>query len=168
MIISSPGGAMKHRVRKIVSGGQTGADRGALDAAIAAGVEHGGWLPKGRKTENGPLPLSYNLNELPSKDYRDRTARNVQDSDGTLMVSHGALTGGTLLTKVFAEKFNKPWLHLDMRRQTWEEALSACEEWLCSSGIEVLNVAGPRASGDSDIYDTVRELIAVLLMTGRQ
>lgn len=163
MIISTPGEVMKHGILKVMSGGQTGADRAALDAAIASGVEYGGWLPRGRKTEEGPLPLSYKLEELASADYRDRTARNVFDSDGTLLVSHGKLTGGTLLTKIFAEKYNKPWLHLDMRRQSREEALSACEEWLCRNGIEVLNVAGPRASGDPEIYDTVRELIGHIL-----
>jgi len=80
---------------KIISGGQTGADQAALDAAIEMGIPHGGWIPKGRLTEAGPLPEKYNLQEMPSKDYLKRTQQNVLDSDGTLFFSHGDLTGGS-------------------------------------------------------------------------
>ncbi|MCI5220281.1 MAG: hypothetical protein D3914_14100, partial [Candidatus Electrothrix sp. LOE2] len=82
------------KMKKIISGGQTGADRAALDAAIERGIPHGGWLPKGRTTEDGPLGQQYRLQELDSYRYRDRTEKNVKESDGTLIVSYGPLTGG--------------------------------------------------------------------------
>ncbi|MDM8542637.1 putative molybdenum carrier protein [Desulfococcaceae bacterium HSG9] len=89
-------------LQKIVSGGQTGADQGALDAAISLGIDHGGWLPKGRKTENGALPSNYNLKEMDSAHYAKRTLQNVIDSDGTLIISHGPLTGGRFGTHPYA------------------------------------------------------------------
>ena len=159
---------MEHRIRKIISGGQTGADQAALDAAIEAGCAHGGWLPKGRKTENGPLPLSYRLEEMKSSNYRHRTAKNVREADGTLLVTHGELSGGTLLTRVFAEKYGKPWLHIDCSRQSAEEAHALCRKWLGENAVAVLNVAGPRASGDPDIYTAVKRLVDRLLTGGKE
>lgn len=155
---------MKQRVVKVISGGQTGADRAALDAAIHAGVDYGGWLPRGRKTEDGPLSLSYRLKELESGDYRDRTARNVCDADGTLIISHGELTGGSLLTKVYAQKYGQPWLHIDCCERSADEAIAVCGNWLHQHRIAVLNVAGPRASGDPAIYEVVRMLVGELLL----
>jgi len=81
-------------IQKIISGGQTGADRAALDFAIKRGIPHGGWIPKGRKTEDGTLPEKYHLLEMPTGSYSKRTEKNILDSDGTLIVSHGLLTGG--------------------------------------------------------------------------
>ena len=86
-------------ISKIISGGQTGADRAALDVAIELGIPHGGWIPKGRKTEAGPLSAKYRLQEMPTSDYPKRTEQNVIDSDGTMIVCHGPLTGGS-------ERFN--------------------------------------------------------------
>jgi hypothetical protein len=82
---------------KIISGGQTGADRAALDAAIEYGVPHGGWIPKGRRTEDGRLPDRYILQETSNIGYPQRTKLNILDSDGTLIFSHGKLTGGICL-----------------------------------------------------------------------
>ena len=90
-------------IERIVSGGQTGADRAALDAAINVGLPHCGWIPKGRLTENGPLPEKYHLKEMPSSSYIKRTKQKVIDSDGTLILSHGKLRGVSLLTQEFAE-----------------------------------------------------------------
>jgi hypothetical protein len=101
------------RLEKIVSGGQTGADRAALDVAIELGIPHGGWIPKGRKTERGPLPAKYKLKEVLTADCPKRTERNVIDSDGTLIISHGGLSGGSDFTRKMAEKHGKPWIHLD-------------------------------------------------------
>ena len=84
-------------IEKIISGGQTGADQGALDAAINLGIPHGGWIPKGRITEDGPLPDRYNLIEMPSASYPDRTRKNIRESDGTLILSHSRLTSGSEL-----------------------------------------------------------------------
>ena len=144
---------------KIISGGQTGADRAALDAAIARGIPHGGWLPKGRVTEDGPLEQHYCLQELDSYHYRDRTRKNVMESDGTLIVSYGPLTGGSALTEALAIRYNRPCLHLNMEYFSLDEAVQVVEQWLTKNAIETLNVAGPRASSDERIYETVLELI---------
>src|SRR5678809_1173904 len=96
----------------IISGGQTGADRAALDFAIAHGLAHGGWCPKGRLAEDGSIPARYHLTELPTSDYPARTAKNVQESDGTVIISvDRRLTGGSLLTLKVAEQRCKPVLH---------------------------------------------------------
>lgn len=105
-------------IKKIISGGQTGTDQAALDVAIEAGIPHGGWIPKGRKTEEAPLPEEYRLQELPSDGYAERTEKNVLDSDGTLIFSHGELTGGSALTRQLANDHEKPWLHLDLHQMT--------------------------------------------------
>ena len=150
-------------IREIVSGGQTGADRAALDAAIAMGVPYGGWLPKGRKTEEGPLPLSYGMLELKIGGYPKRTEKNVEDSDGTLIVSHGALTDGSRLTQRLAHKHKRPCLHLDCNTLTMALALAKLTSWLYEHQVHVLNVAGPRMSTDPAIYDVVKKLITSAL-----
>lgn len=144
---------------KIISGGQTGADRAALDAAIERGIPHGGWLPKGRAAEDGPLGQQYRLQELDSYRYRDRTRKNVVDSDGTLIVSYGPLTGGSALTEALAVRYNRPCLHLDMECFSLDDAVAAVEQWLERNAVRILNVAGPRASSDERIYETVRGII---------
>lgn len=144
---------------KIISGGQTGADRAALDAAIKLGLPYGGWLPKGRKTEDGPLPLTYKLQELDSENYRERTEKNVMDGDGTLIVSFGPLTGGSALTESLALKHDRPCLILDLELVPVKEAKDALEKWMKKYGIKTLNVAGPRASGEPRIYEAVYKLL---------
>jgi len=148
---------------KVVSGGQTGADRAALDGAIEADCPHGGWIPLGRRTEAGTLPACYLLREMATKSYPKRTEQNVIDSDGTLIVSHGGLTGGSLLTRQLAEKHGRPVLHLDFQLMGNEDALDEARQWLRQHGIAVLNVAGPRASSDPDIYPKVKKLVIELL-----
>ncbi len=150
-------------LRKIISGGQTGADQGALDAALAHGFPIGGWLPAGRLTEAGPLDERYRLEELPGADYRQRTERNVQDADGTLIVSHGPLTGGSLLTLLFARQHGRPCLHLDLCELDPPRALERLRAWLADHSIGVLNVAGPRASHDPRIHQATFRLIDALL-----
>lgn len=101
-------------ITKIVSGGQTGADVAGLDAAIKLSIPHGGWIPKGRLTEEGALPEKYLLQEMPTASYPKRTAQNVIDSDGTVIFTHGALTGGSALTRKKALQYCKPALLLDL------------------------------------------------------
>ncbi|PSQ85488.1 MAG: molybdenum cofactor carrier, partial [Bacteroidetes bacterium QH_2_63_10] len=91
-------------MRKIISGGQTGVDRAALDAALAFNVPVGGWCPKGRRAEDGQIPDRYPLEETPSEAYEQRTAWNVRDSDGTLIITDGSLEGGTALTMTEARR----------------------------------------------------------------
>ena len=144
---------------KIISGGQTGADRAALDVAMQLGLPYGGWLPKGRKAEDGPLPARYVLHELDSDKYRDRTEKNVLAGDGTLIVSFGPLTGGSALTESLALRHNRPCLIIDFNEVVCAKAVKALETWLERYTIRVMNVAGPRASGEPRIYTTVYDML---------
>ena len=135
---------------KIVSGGQTGADRAALDWAINNGILHGGWCPKGRKAEDGPIDSGYHLQESPSSSYLQRTEWNVRDSDGTVIFSVGKrLSGNSLETLDFAIKHRKPYLHLSAVFR--DHAASQLKKWMQEHHIRVLNVAGPRASKEPEV-----------------
>jgi hypothetical protein len=103
-------------IDKIVSGGQTGVDQAALDVAIKLGIPYGGWIPKGRKTENGALPQKYTMQEMPTSNYVDRTEKNVIDSDGTLIISRGKLSNGSEYTRKMTMKHHRPWLHVDITK----------------------------------------------------
>ncbi len=135
---------------KVVSGGQTGVDRAALDAALTHGIECGGWCPKGRRAEDGPIDSRYPLQETPESTYGQRTAWNVRDSDGTLILYTPPLSGGTLRTRVCADQMGKPFLLIDL---TTCGKCAAILEWIRNCGVETLNVAGPRESGQPGVYD---------------
>jgi len=138
---------------RIVSGGQTGVDRAALDWAIAHRTPHGGWCPKGRLAEDGILPRRYKLKETLSSAYSQRTRWNVRDSDGTMIISGSRrLVGGSAFTERAALKLRKPLLHLWPRRR---QPGAKLREFLKRHRITVLNVAGPRASEESDLRDFV-------------
>jgi hypothetical protein len=145
--------------RRIVSGGQTGADRGALDFAIERGYPHGGWAPHGREAEDGKIPLKYQLLELVHGGYRQRTRRNVEDSDGTLIINRGDLDGGTLATQVFAQRLNKPHVVVQLDQVVTAEVVASVIEWVQRHDIKTLNVAGPRESKRPGIYSLTRELL---------
>ena len=149
-------------VRKVVSGGQTGADRGALEAALAAGVAHGGWCPRGRRAEDGEIPGRFQLDETPSGSYAERTERNVLDSDATLLITRGAPAGGSALTARLARRHKRPLLHLDLDRPLLDPAGTICA-WLDQHRVEVLNVAGPRESTTPGIFEQVRALLEEVL-----
>ncbi len=145
----------------IVSGGQTGADRAALDFAIKNGYTHGGWAPQGREAEDGLIPPKYQL-ALVDGGYRQRTRRNVEDSDGTLIVNRGELEGGSLATQVFAQKRGKPHLTVPLDAGVTDEIVSSALFWLRDHAIVTLNVAGPRESKRPGIYNqTVSLLVAI-------
>jgi hypothetical protein len=146
-------------IKKIISGGQTGADRAGLDVAIKLGIAHGGWVPKGRKTENGALPNRYQLQEMGTSSYPDRTEKNVLDSDGTLIFSHGKLTGGSALTLNLAKKYDRAWLHVDLDRLNTFDAAHLINSWIVRHGVRILNVAGPPASKDPAIYQTTSKVL---------
>lgn len=148
---------------KIVSGGQTGADRGALDAAIELGLEHGGWCPRGRQAEDGIIPQRYQLREHPRPGYPARTDANARDSDGTLLVTRGAPTGGSALTADRAQAHGRPLLHLDLDQRSVADAARELRQWLTAHTIAVLNVAGPRASTCPGIADAVQALLVAAL-----
>lgn len=149
---------------RIVSGGQTGADRAALDAALELGLHAGGWVPLGRKAEDGIIPHHYpNLKEAESELPAVRTERNVLDSDATVIFSHGILSGGTALTESIARTLSKPLLHLDLNRISELNASAELYEWLARQQIGTLNVAGPRESQDPAIYASTRRVLVAAL-----
>ncbi len=148
---------------KIVSGGQTGADRAALDFAIKFNIPHGGWITKGRRTESGPLPDIYKLKEMDTRDYPARTRQNILDSDGTVIIARGPLTGGSALTYALARKTDKWVCRINLLEQDIFEAALILHSTILDQGIRVLNVAGPRASHDPDIYYGVKAILSAVL-----
>jgi hypothetical protein len=153
-------------LKKIISGGQTGVDQGALDAAIKYSFPYGGWIPKGRLTENGPLPDEYTLKEMPTKSYPDRTEKNVLASDGTVIITHGKFTGGSALTKKLAKKHKLPCLHINLNETPAFLAASEINAWINENNIEILNVAGSRASKDPKIYEDTTYIMQGVILLG--
>ena len=158
---------------RIVSGGQTGVDRAALDYALARGLPSGGWCPKGRRAEDGPIPNKYPLVQTPAESYEERTAWNVRDSDGTLILTRGAPSGGTALTVECAENQRKPYLVIDLDVVADTEASgdehaigflrASLHDWLSRHQVRVLNIAGPRESGIAGIYEAARRFLEAAL-----
>ncbi len=148
------------RVRRLVSGGQTGVDQAALDAALWLGLEHGGWCPKGRRCEDGIIPARYQLQESHSSNYAVRTEQNVADADGTLILYEGQLSGGTAYTQRMAIKYGKPHLLVDLTSHVGTEDVQA---WLGQEGLEILNVAGPRESTSRGIAERARAFLVAVL-----
>ena len=147
-------------VHKIISGGQTGVDRAALDAAIELGITCGGRCPKGRASEEGPIPERYPLTETPSADPAQRTEWNVRDADATLIIAQGKLTGGAARTQRLAHTMKKSCLVIDATEATSTATVRA---WLNEHAVRILNVAGPRASTDPDIYELALGLLRKVL-----
>jgi hypothetical protein len=137
-------------VEKIVSGGQTGVDRAALDVALELGIPCGGWCPKGRIAEDGPIDAHYPLQETASPRYPVRTERNVRDSDGTLILTWGRPSGGTALTIKLAQKQQKPFCVVDLFEGGDPNTVV---EWAKMNRIRVLNVAGPPESKAPGIHN---------------
>jgi hypothetical protein len=153
--------------RKIVSGGQTGVDRGALDAALAADFPSGGWCPADRTAEDGPIPERYPVTPLPGIGHRRRTRQNVIDSDGTVILFYESLTGGTRLTRNLCALEKKPFIALDARRIAEPSAAAAAAlSFLAEYQISVLNVAGPRLSGWTEGYEFALQVVAELIAKG--
>lgn len=146
---------------KIISGGQTGVDRGALDAALALGISCGGWCPANRLAEDGRIPERYPVTELADAGYAERTARNVADSDGTLFIAIGALSGGTLETEECCVRTGKPHLVIDAEKV--ENSIDSIVEFLRANRIQVLNVAGPRASQWPPGHDVAKQVVSSVL-----
>jgi hypothetical protein len=145
--------------RLIISGGQTGADRGALDAAMELQILHGGWCPRDRRTEDGRAPERYALCETSSSDYPARTRRNIEDSEGTLLVTRGTPDGGSLLTLRIAARLSRLLLHIDLNTLPLEVAVQEIREWMVLHQVNVLNVAGPCESHCAGIGEDTRLLL---------
>lgn len=148
-------------VRKIVSGGQTGVDRAALDVARMHDIPHGGWCPRGRRAEDGQIPDYYMLSETPLEAYSQRTEWNVRDSDGTLIITRGKPAGGTALTVDLAEQYARPLFVCDLDRE--QPHAGKIRSWIDGTEIHVLNVAGPRGSEVTNIYDDAFELLTEIV-----
>ncbi|MDX1594069.1 MAG: putative molybdenum carrier protein [Gammaproteobacteria bacterium] len=144
---------------RIVSGGQTGVDRAALDAALAAGVPCGGWCPEGRLAEDGAIPEGYPVRELPGGGYHARTRRNVLDSDATLVVTVGPPSGGTAATLEACRQLGRPVLVVDAAQEPTGTAVARLEAFVEAHRVGVLNVAGPRASGAPGAYALARAVL---------
>lgn len=151
-------------LEKIISGGQTGVDRGALDAALDASFPCGGSCPEDRAAEDGIIPLRYPLTPLPGAGYPERTLQNVLDSDGTVILASGTLTGGTLLTVSYCERHTKPCLVIDAATASAADAATEIKRLIRECGIRILNVAGPRESlwpaGQAFAHGVIRRLLA--------
>lgn len=147
-------------IKKIVSGGQTGADRAGLDVAIRWAFPHGGWCPKGRKAEDGIIGGQYQLVETPSASYLQRTEWNVRDSDATVIFTLSpTLTGGSKRTAEFAEKHRKPWIHLAQRSSSYESPALILQQFVEEHGVQILNVAGTRGSKEPDVWQFAYETL---------
>ena len=144
---------------KIVSGGQTGVDRAALDAAMAAGLDTGGWCPRGRLALDGQIPDRYPLRETPSSSYAQRTEWNVRDADATLILIRGELSGGTQLTAELAARYGRPLLIIDFSAGP---GLPEVRRWLEEHAVGILNVVGPREEGPPGIQGQAEEFLGCL------
>jgi hypothetical protein len=143
---------------RIVSGGQTGVDRAALDAALELGLAHGGWCPRGRRSEDGPIPRVYALRETPTSRYEQRTEWNVRDSDATLLLFRGETGGGTAFTLECARRLGRPYALVDL---TLDPDPGAWADWIARW--RVLNVAGPRERKQPGVYEEARGFLRRLL-----
>ena len=149
------------KISKIISGGQTGVDRAALDAAISLGLEHGGFCPKGRIAEDGIIPAEYKMDEMDTEEYFARTMKNVQCSDGTLILHQGEITGGTALTDEFCKIKKKPLLIINIL-DVFKKIRVNFTRWLATNTISILNIAGPRES-EGQIYKSAKVILIKLL-----
>lgn len=156
-------------VERVVSGGQTGADRAALDVALELGLEIGGWIPRGRRAEDGVVPDRYGgMIEADSDAYEIRTKLNVRDSDATAVFCFGAPAGGSALTVSFATSMARPLLLIDLDRCDTVDAVALMREWLDQNRPRVLNVAGPRASESRQVGAAVARVLYDALDQSRQ
>lgn len=150
-------------IERVVSGGQTGVDRAALDVALRLGIPCGGWCPRGRLAEDGPISPAYPLQETPTNAYPERTNWNVRDADGTLILTPGPAEGGTAYTIVCAKLHQRPYLVIDL---LGEARVETAQRWARDHGVKVLNVAGPRESTYPGVYQLAVHFLETLLHPG--
>ncbi len=149
-----------HRISKIISGGQTGADRAGLDAAIELGIQYGGSIPSGRRTEDGHLPMKYQgMTETKSRHYQVRTEKNVMDADATLLFTGRKVGSGSALTRKAAERHHKPFLHINLDKKTDDEIIGEVRLWLEDINPVILNIAGSRETEYKGIYGRVSGIL---------
>jgi hypothetical protein len=149
-------------LNRIISGGQTGVDRAALDVAIELGIPIGGWCPRGRRAEDGRIPRCYRLRETPSDRYAQRTAWNVRDADATLILTIGDLSRGTAFTQRMTISLKRPVCVVDLAKF---RAVWPVRRWLKKHYVRTLNIAGPRASTSPESYNLAVRFLERLLRT---
>lgn len=152
-------------VKMIISGGQTGVDRAALEVALELDIPHGGWCPKGRLAEDGPIPSQYLVKETASRLYYVRTELNVKEANGTLILFRAKMSSGTALTQKYARRQKKPCLCLDLQTGKTSDLAARIRAWLIDKSIQILNIAGPRASSAIGIGDEVRQVLFEVFCT---
>lgn len=158
------------KIKKVISGAQTGADRAGIDAAIAMAMPYGGKVPKGRRAEDGQVPLYYeDLIEVPAYGYLVRTEANVKDSDATIVFTYGAPKSGSKRTIEFCSKHGKRWLHVDCRDKHFSEIATIINTWLDTGDYDItLNIAGSRESTRPGIhalvFDSMIEVLAINML----
>lgn len=150
-------------LQMIISGGQTGVDRGALDACLELEFSCGGWCPAGRAAEDGPIAACYPLIELPSPYYDDRTRRNIIESEATLIICDGKLSGGTALTANYAKQIGRPVFIFEVSPFFIDQTMENLTDFLEAYGVETLNIAGPRASQWPKAYDSAKHIVKHLI-----
>jgi hypothetical protein len=151
-------------LKQIISGAQTGADQGALDAAINLGFPHGGWTLKGRQTEDGILPDRFYLHEMVTGSYPKCIKKNVLCSDGTVIITHGELNGRTSFAKKCAQKHDRPFIHINLRNTSASQAASEIHSWIVEHDIEIMNVTGSQTGNDPEIYKDIVYIIESVIL----
>ena len=150
---------------KIISGGQTGVDRAALDFALKYNIPCGGWCPKGRLAEDGRIPEKYPLNETTTSKYSERTEKNISDCDATLIIYSNSLDIGTKLTMDLCSEYNKPLLVIDLDNNV---SIDRLINWIQNQHINILNIAGPRESNSPGIYNKTLDFLNYLFNKGKK
>jgi len=150
---------------KIISGGQTGVDRAALDVALKHEIKCGGWCPAGRLDEFGKIPGRYPVQELPGGGFTDRTLQNVKDSEGTVVIYPGELRGGSKQTVRFCVELKRPYQLIDASTIATEDPAKSIADFVHKNKIGILNVAGPRQSEWPEGYDYASRVLDILLTT---
>lgn len=150
-------------LKKIIAGGHTGAERAALDTAIKFNLDHGGWPPAGKGEEDGALSDKYHLTEMERERYPTGREQNIINADGTLIISRGELSEGSLLTRKIASYRNKPWCHIDLMEMDEFEGAVTLHDFVVDNSLEILNVTGPRESQDPFIYRSVKSIIETFI-----
>ncbi len=149
-------------IRKVISGGQAGVERAALDAALKFMIDCGGWIPEWRAREDEALLKRYRMAVLEGANYVQATERNITEGDGVMVVTRGEVSGSAALHLRLAERHSRPILVVDVERTAAFEAARRAESWIREHGIRVLTVAGSAPGGDADIYDTASGIFEVL------
>jgi hypothetical protein len=146
-------------LKMIISGCLPGAGQGALDAAVKLGIPDGGWVPKGALTEDAPMGEAYHLKEMKTSSDDQCTEQNIIESNGTLIVSHGAYAQELKRVRKYAGEHNRSWMHIDLNRTPAFKAAQLIASWIREKKIEILNVTGPKAGEDPGIYQKTMAII---------